>query len=272
MRKIPTSGFTYAGYVSYDFLLLHTFPLPKSTKSLLILKERNTHELLKYTVENKQIKKLHIRGTGLFIDGAMSPKGKFVKEYLEKKFNIKLLSDNNQTVFREYAMSKINYNNCYIHGEKLRDVIINKIQSDDDVEYLDSFAKFVYKLFVASDASEMLDKRYPNLNIKFNLLRKDNEFAGNYKIYSDRFMDNKNHKTFDVFSIEISMCSDYDKNLKFLKQNTKYVKGLLKYIIEHDSISKDYANYLKLYSLVLSRENILMARFCFKDGLESLCK
>ena len=275
MRPMPMSIFNSLNnaYASFgDFSLLHTLPLPKTTKSLLILKERNTHELLKCTVENNQIKKLYIKGSILFINGLESPKGKFVKEYLERKFKMKLLSDNNKTGFREYVMSKINYNNTRIRGEKLKDIIINKIQSDNVPEYEKEFAEFIYSLFVNSDATAILDKYHSHFNIKFNLLRKDNKFSGNYKIYSDRFMDNTNHKTFDTFNIEINMYSDYDENLKYVKENIKYVKGLLKYIIEHESVSKDYANYLKLYSLVLNRENILIARFCFKDSLESLCK
>lgn len=276
MRKIPSNfiylhGGNYHSY-NYNLQIVYTFPIEKTTRAMVIFKEQKTNELWACTIDNNQIKNLDYRRANLFINSSETPKGIFVKEYIKKKFNLKLLSKPNRTILKEHAMNKINFNNTHVHGEKLKDIIINKVQSDDFPEYEESFAKFVYDLFVASDATEILDSYHYDIELKFTLLRKDNRFTGTRKIYTDKFTDNKNHKTFDSFNIELSMLSDYDENLKYLKKNIKEIKNLLKFIVENDYNTKDFSNYLKLYSLVLNRENTLIARFCFKDGLESLCK
>ena len=117
------------------------------------------------------------------------------------------------------------------------------------------------------------DKKLKNMiHIKFILLKCDTKFSGNYNIKFRRYNTNTNKNTFDIVDLEINMLENHETNLNFIKSNPDTVKQLLKEIIYVNRSTKKYANYLKLYNLTLTADNILLASFCFKDKLEKLCK
>lgn len=267
--------------------------LVENTKGkLLVFRDTVTSELFKFALKGEDLTqvlanalyyhnkipqgvmanyRITMRSMYLFTNDGQSPKGKFIDNFINSNYDTKLLSDSSSSLFRDYVSQKLNKTKIIYNVENsLKDQIINKIKSDNEPVYQSEFASFVLGLYNRSNAREILGANTDAINIKFMLL-KTKYFTGKYKAYMDKYTDTrKNNKVFDTITIQFNMISDYDNNLAYLKSNNKEVKSILKYVIETNKLSKEYANYLKLYSLILTRDNILVARFCLKDGLENL--
>lgn len=256
-----------------NFFKLNTFESPfNDSEVILILRDIYTDEIFKAVLKSSDLGKIKIRHGSLFINGSNSntPKTLIMDNYLNDKFDTSKLSAVSRESLRNYITTKIEYSMVSINSESLESLIINKIFNDGNPVYEKEFADFIYDLYQKSNAYEVLDQSYYGIKIRFILLC-HNYFSGKYKVYTDRYADNMKENTFDSINIEIRMNSDYIKNLQYIHHNRDYVNKLIRYILMHDETSKDYANYLKMYNLVLSRDNTLIARFCFKDGLESKC-
>lgn len=255
------------------YFKLNTFESPfNDSEVILILRDRDTDEIFKAVLKSSDLEKIKMRHGSLFINGSNSntPRTLIMDNYLNEKFDVNKLSTVSRESLRNFITTKIDYDMISINNESVESLIINEIFNDGNPVYEKEFADFVYDLYQKSNAYEVLDKSYYGIKIRFILLCHD-YFSGKFKVYTDRYDDNVKENTFDSINIEIRMNSDYNKNLQYIYHNRNYVNKLIRYILEHDETSKDYANYLKMYNLVLSRDNTLIARFCFKDGLESKC-
>ena len=269
---LPTYTIDSKSYFN-DFFKLNTFESPfNDSDVILILRDRKTDEIFKSVLKSSDLEKIKIRHGSLFINGSNSntPRTMIMDNYLNQKFDVSKLSAVSRESLRNFITTKIDYDAVSVNDESIESLIIQKAFNDSEPVYEKEFADFIYDLYQKSDAYEVLDKSYYEIKIRFILLC-HNYFSGKFRVYTDRYADNMKENTFDSINIEIRMNSDYAKNLYYLRENKKYVNSLIRYILEHDNMSKDYANYLRMYNLVLSRDNTLIARFCFKDGLESKC-
>lgn len=278
----------------YQYINRKRILIEKTKGSLLVFKDTNTSELFKIDSENKDLAILLVESlcnngivdykyigainhritidiARLFGTSNDSPKGRFVNKFLRDNYDMSLLNSSSTSLFKEYVSQKLSSYNISTVEKSLDDKIMNEIKNNNLTIYDYEFSSFVFSLYDKSNAREFLGENIDVMNIKFNLL-KTNYFTGKYKVYMDKYTDNTSdkRKVFDTINIELNMASDHDADMLYLKANIKDVKMILKDIIESNKISKDYANYLKLFSLILTRDNILVARFCLKDGLQNL--
>lgn len=216
---------------------------------------------------------IHIADKALNYENAMNKI--LFKFYENNGINIKKLSDSSLSEFRAYSRDIL----IDIPKLKIREVcletFVSRYTKNNDAVYFDSIIDKLNKTVdnVEQEYSEkihlQLEKKIDSLWIKYLLLEKDSKFSGSFSVSFFRYSGNENKNTFDVMEIKINMMNNYKENLDFIKANPEKVRTLLKEITDRHSKSKKYANYLKLYDLVLTRGNVLVAKFCFK--LEEKC-
>lgn len=152
--------------------------------------------------------------------------------------------------------------------------IISKATKDDDVFTMEDFKRDLYSVNNVDEynksAVAALEKHSDDIYIKYLLLKESDNFTGKYKISYHRYNDNKKVNTFDMMDVELHMISDRQGNIAFIRNNMKEIKRLLKLIIYNNSKSKRYANYMKIDSMTLSPDSVLIVKFIFKDKLEKL--
>ena len=231
--------------------------------TVVIYRDSKTHEMLKSVYECT-----NLTSHGNSKCAKSTPKLKFIDNYINDNFDVKLLTESTKLLFVDFIYSKINDKKLSTNGTSFESKLVEGIMENNNQMFENEFNEFVYDLYCSTDISEVLDKQKNLLNIKFFLLQ-ENQFSGKYKVRKDKYTDNDKNKTFDIITVELGMQSSYEENLTFLKSNMKDVRALLKNIIEVNKSSRKYSNYLKLFSLILNKENVLVAKFCFKDGLES---
>lgn len=179
------------------------------------------------------------------------------------------------SIFRHYTRSFIRKEINEMKAQENITSILIKYTKTKECCYLDHITNNLNVTYYdySNIINKKLEEKLDNIRVKYLLLRSDTKFSGAAtQIKFLRYKNNKKENTFDIIEIQIMMMADYQENLAFIKANPEKVTTLLKEIVEHHSRSSKYANYLKLYDLVLTRGNILVAKFCFKDGLEELCK
>lgn len=204
--------------------------------------------------------------------GLTSVQGNLIHKYLENNFNLKLLKPNDISIFKKYAKSIIRNEDLIVDGLPMDSIVIDIIKDNDHQEFKDEFLNELENLYEHSNIVDIINDHKGLLKIKFDLLNMDNGFTGVYTVKQRKFNNQDKRRVFDGIDVELNMYSDYDENLRFVKKNLKEIKKLIKLIIETHPKCKDYAKFIDMYSFVLTRENILVARFCFKAGLEELCK
>lgn len=201
-------------------------------------------------------------------NGLPKPKLSEVKKYLNEKLDMNLLSNSSQRILAEYAAG------C-VYPKSFNRFAIDLIKNDNNyIDYNTFIEKLhMYKKYVNSyNLTERLDDHLDFITVKY-LINKHKKFSGHYDInFIKSEENNKSRNSFNTIDLEIRMLSGYDDNLKYLKENIRDIKLTLKDIMEINPKTKDYSKFLKMYSLILTRDNVLLARFCFKDGLEELCK
>lgn len=173
-----------------------------------------------------------------------------------------------ESLFYTYAQGNLKYLDIYDMDKFIESFIFDDEYLDECI--LNERCKLYFDQYY-EDLSNELNKHIDKLKIKAILLGRYNKFSGNYKIVFDRYIENKKRDTFDIINIEIGMMGDYQENLKFVKENMRDVKRILKAILEAHPKSSKYANYMKLSSLRVTKDNMLVAMICFKDELEELC-
>lgn len=199
--------------------------------------------------------------------------------YKNHDIDIKKLNDATLSEFRSYSRDFL----TDIPKLEIRKIsietLISETTKNDNVVYFDEIInKFNARVEKAKQEfgekiNHQLEEKIDHIWIKYLLLRNDAKFSGVHKVSFFRYTGNEKKNTFDIMEIQINMMgSNHKENADFLKNNASKVNALLYEIVNGHSRSKKYTNYLKLYSLILTRENTLVARFCFKDGLEELCK
>lgn len=198
------------------------------------------------------------------------------KFYKDHNMDISKLSYSSVTAFNRYTRSFLKKITKEIKTQEtnIHTLITESIKNDEFTFYdvvQNSNGEITSKF--SDIINKRLEEKIDNIWVKYLLLREDAKFSGNHNVKFFRYTGNEKKNTFDIMEIQINMMGiNHKENLDFIKNNADKVNTVLHDIVNCHSRSKKYANYLKLYSLILTRENTLVARFCFKDGLEELCK
>ena len=267
---LPIKGTNKTLWVFQDTTTQELFKLIVEGDTLKDVKKKIGNKLISDRYKNYKVKMYMISSTIVFLDHHYSPKRLAINEYVNCHFDMGKIKKSLKPVFEEYVHGKIDEKRLLIGNERMIDVLVRELINDDEPMNMKQFASIIYGLIKRSNMDEILKKKSPSIKVKYSLLSLP-KFSGSYRIYTDKYNDNTKNKTFDTITVELNMMSEsvYNENLAYVKKNIGSVKLLLKYIIESDPLSQKYANCLKLFSLILTTDNVLVARFCFKEGLES---
>ena len=197
-----------------------------------------------------------------------SPRSIIIDGFLEKTYDLSLLKSSRKTILHDYIVQKIPDVDTRSYNMDISDILEN-----EEAIYEEEFINIIRAKYIGYFQSEIENqlKNYRNIiDIKYTLLRSDTRFSGTHKVIFNNYNENKNRSGFDTIDVELNMLEDYNANLEYIKENMRSVKSLIVKILKSNNRCKDYVNFLKMYSLILTRENTLVARFCFKDGLEEL--
>lgn len=282
-----------------DFYNLHNFNT--SYNKFLVFKDEETNELFKldfrfkwegvvqelleFPVIRKQLYSKYfgrfnfngdrIHEKNLIKDNYAKTKDKLIDEFfLSKDIDISLLSASVYANYRSWVKSLLPTTPTNRSSPMSIADIISRETRNDDVLNMDileyKFHTINNEQIYCDNIHNSLQKHSDQIYIKYLLLKEDGNFSGKYKISFHRFTGNKKCNTFDMIDIELHMIGDRFLNTIFIKDNINEIKSILKLMIENNPKSKKYANYMKLDSLVLSPDNVLIAKFVFKEVLEKL--
>ena len=219
------------------------------------------HDIVRFDVVTRSIYK---------VCGWHSQKSSIIDFYLDTMFDLTKIHKSNLHVLREYASDLIEVNEDGINcGSVIRDVIVEQSRNDNVLE--DNLNELIFEKYIHLDIFKVTPENENLIMVKYILCTQDSKFSGLFSISRMKFDANLPRRIFDGFCVNINMAdSEYEDNLKYVKANCKGVKKIVKLILDNHRMSKNYAKFMKMYSLVLTRDNVLVAQFCFKDGLEKL--
>lgn len=193
-------------------------------------------------------------------------KGELIKEFLSLHMDIDTLSQHDQILLIDYCRDKMDLQDCY--ENRIKTVFADS--SDDVVTFKDITSRLQKDIFDQSKIN-VTRRQMNDIKMKY-LLLKTGYFSGVYKVNTTQFSDTLKKGVFDTVVIRVNMMMNHKANLVFIKENRKKINTILSSILKLNSKTHEYVNYLELYDLLLTRDNILEAKFCFKKGLEELLK
>lgn len=282
-----------------DFYNLHNFST--SYNKFLVFKDGETNELFKLDFRfkwegvvqellelpavrkqlySKYFGRFNFNGDrihekNLIKDNYVEAKDKLIDEFFSSKdIDTGLLSPSVYANYRSWVKSLLPTTPTNRSSPiSIADIISGETKNDDvlNIDILEyKFHTINNEQIYCDNIRKSLQKHSDQIYIKYLLLKEDDNFSGKYKISFHRFTGNKKCNTFDMIDIELHMIGNRSSNISFIKNNMKDIQRILKLVIEGHSKSKKYANYMKLDSLVLSADNVLIAKFVFKEVLEKL--
>ena len=271
------------------------FPSQNVKGKQVIFRDRVTNEIFKYTFEDEYLYDFVIRilnlclanNSGIVIKEKpqlikfrvceltdnifkhATAKGEVVKVIIEnsiKPYSIYDLPKSDQSILVDYCKGKIDVKPYY--EDKC---MIFLLESGDDPCFLrDIEAKISKDVFINSCSAKLRKSTLNSIKMKFLLLKTGN-FTSVYKVNTYKYNDTLKDNVFDTVVITLNMtATDHDNHSEFIKKNRKKINTILTAILKLNSKTHKYVNYLELYDLTLTHDNILEAKFCFKKGLEEL--
>lgn len=253
-------------------IIAYDIPYGKNYCGMIICKDLDSGEFLKYPLSwGVEIYNRSFKITNDYPGSIHKSVNIFNTNYILQQYRISYIKEN-ITSGRGLLKSKIDnaLKPAFIEYEEMLESYLKKIILNNeyyDEKMLNEFIRNNTNLDkVVKDAITEIGC---DLNVIKILTEKDFPFEGSFHVKRSKYNDNIT-KNFDIISIEIPMKPDYNNNLDFIKRNANAIKSMVIIpIFKNHKLSKKYAKFMRLFKLVLTRENILIAQFCFKEGLES---
>ena len=198
-----------------------------------------------------------------------------IQDHLDSYFDLTVLSENSLKLFIEDICKLVRINLC--DKVKYFDRFFSSILNDDksyDKNQLTKLIEVKTKWFHQLSLEECLGQKADEIKIKY-LLATYKIFSGGYSI---RFYDT--HETISrrsyVFdSVQISLplvSSDYDNNKNYINTHARDIRDLIFLLLKQNERGKKYVDFIKIKDVILTKQNILIIKLGFKDGLKELLK
>lgn len=204
-----------------------------------------------------------------------SQKIEIIQEYLETYFDLTVLSDNSLKLFIEDISKLVRINLC--DKVKYFDRFVSSILNDNKSYTKNELTKLFdikSKWFHQLSLEECLGQKAGEIKIKY-LLATYKVFSGGYSIRFYDTYETISRRSYVFDSIHISLplvSSDYNSNHNYINSHAKEIKDLIFLLLKQNERGKKYVDFIKIKEVVLTKQNILIIKLCFKDGLKELLK
>lgn len=152
--------------------------------------------------------------------------------------------------------------------------IINEMLNSNNVVYFQEFVDYnteVSNFLNVNNCAESIktacEKHKKFFDALYKMYQTDSPFAGTYKVTKDKFTGNKSNN-FDIIKISFQMVSNKSKVYDFINKHPEFREEIIRPIFNHHAM--EYANFMRLYDVVLTTANELVFSFCFKEKAEKL--
>lgn len=287
MRKIELHNFEDEVRLMKDYSLLYYttgyifYKEKYKSSNLLIFKNNKTNELFKtntntYYYDINDMKKIFVdfsnynsiyNKLSYTVGGELRPIvfKYYDPEYLSNGSAIKTFCD--KIIHKACGETKLSTDYSLQIKEFLNSE--NHVYFDEFCNYNKNAENVIMDQYKEKIGSIIRNPKYSKyFDALYLIYLKDSPFSGKYKITKEKLSDTKSNNVFDIIRLSFTMSPNRKRVLDYVKNDQNFKENIVRPIFEYH-VGK-YANFMRVYDLVLTNSNELVFSFCFKEKAEQL--